>query len=109
MQDVSSSPRIIEGAVGGGDSGAEVRRQGGEFAVAHLVSMQDHSCKARGVEHAIPAPRLIVQCARALEKANVIWGVVRDEDRIAGELQEGRQSRAQARGGRDRGIRDAGE
>jgi hypothetical protein len=109
VQHVDGRPGVVEGAVGGRGRGGEVRGEGGQLAVGHLVAGEQPPGEDRGVDRRRRRPDQTVLGARGLEEAEVERGVVGDQHRAAGELQERGQDGADARRGRHHRGGDAGQ
>ena len=87
----------------------EVRREGGQLAVGHLVAAEQPAGEDGGVDRGRGRPGDPVLGARRLEEAQVERGVVRDEHRAVGELEEAGEHAADPRRGGDHRRGDAGQ
>ena len=88
---------------------AEVPGQGFQFAVGHLIGEQCLAGQCDGVDHCRGRPDLLVLLAGPLQETDVESCVVRDQNAVAGELQEARQYLAEDRRLRHHLVGDAGE
>ena len=104
--------RVGERAVVGGGARPEEPREAGQLAVGRLVAGDDLAGQPGGVEHPMAGPLVPGDRAGGLEERHVERRVVGHQHGArgaAGELEEGRQRRAEPRGARHRGVGDAGE
>lgn len=97
VQDVDRGPGVGEGAVVGRGGRPEQPRQRGQLAVAGLVAREHPAGQPCGVEDLDRRPVVPGQLAGGLQEPDVERRVVGDDDAAAGELEERRQHRADAR------------
>jgi len=109
VQDVDRGARVVQGPVVGCRPGPEEHGKRRELVVVALVAGDELAGQVNGVEDPESRPVLAGRSGCRLEEGDVEAGVVGDEDRVAGELEEGRQHGLDARCLRDHGVGDAGE
>jgi hypothetical protein len=109
VQHVDRGAGVVEGPVAGQPGGLQPAGEGGQLVVGHFVADQYAPGHGRGVEHDRLGPRVSVLGARRLQEPGVVRRVVSHPHRVAGELQEGRQHRLEARRRGDHGLGDPGQ
>ena len=109
VQDVDGGTRVVECAVRRLHGGMQHAGQRRQLAVGCLVAGQHAASEPGGVDGVEAGPPEIEARAGGLQEAQVERSVVRDEHAVAGELEERRKDRVDARRGGHHGVRDAGE
>jgi hypothetical protein len=109
VEELDGRAGVVQGPVGRPGGGAEVRRQGAEPVVGHLVLVEQPPRQRGRVQHARRRPPVPVAGAGRLEEARVVRGVVRDQHRAAEELQQRRQGTLERRGRRHHRLGDPGQ
>ncbi len=92
VQHVRGGAGIGECPMNGCDGRVEVLGERGQFAVAHFARVQRHTREPSGIQRPSRKPRQIVACACGFEEPEIVGSVVGNEDRVTGELAEGRHS-----------------
>ena len=109
MEHIGGGSCIVERPVSRGHGGLEVCGERAELAVAHLAGLEGDPRDARGIEYRGAGPGVVELLAGTLEEADVVGGVVGNEDAAVHELEEGREDGAEPWSSCEEGIGDAGQ
>ena len=88
VQHVDGGAGMVVGAVGGGGGGREQPRQCRQFHAGRLVAGQHPPRQPYRAQHRRPRPGDVESLCRRPQEPDIEPGVVRDEHRAPGELQE---------------------